>query len=66
MSWKYVVCLLLVILGIILFLYGANAYDPISGYSGIGLFILGLVLYAVLQGYEAMLKNKKKLEPVKA
>jgi uncharacterized membrane protein YbhN (UPF0104 family) len=66
MSWKDVVCVVLVILGIVLFLYGSNAYDPISGYAGIGLFIFGLVLYAVLQGYEALLKNKKKLEPVKA
>ena len=67
MSWKDIVCVILVILGIVLFLYGSNAYDAVSGYAGIGLFIFGIVLYTVLQGYEAVSKNKKKqLEPVKA
>jgi membrane-bound ClpP family serine protease len=67
MSWKDIVCVLLVILGIVLFLYGSNAYDAVSGYAGIGLFIFGIVLYAVLQSIEAVSKNKKKqLEPVKA
>jgi len=66
MSWKDIVCVVLVILGIVLFLYGSNAYDAVAGYAGIGLFIGGIVLYAVLQAYKAMLKNSEKLETVKA
>jgi membrane-bound ClpP family serine protease len=66
MSWKDIVCVILVILGIVLFLYGSNAYDAVAGYAGIGLFIGGIVLYAVLQAYKAVLKNSEKLEPVKA
>ena len=66
MSWKDIVCVVLVILGIVLFLYGSNAYDAVAGYAGIGLFIGGIVLYAVLQAYNAVLKNSERLEPVKA
>jgi len=66
MSWKDVVCVVLVILGIVLFLYGSNAYGAVAGYAGIGLFISGIVLYAVLQVYKAVLKNGEKLKAVKA
>ena len=66
MSWKDIVCIVLVILGIVLFLYGSNAYDAVAGYAGIGLFIGGIVLYVVLQAYKAALKNSEKLETVKA
>jgi hypothetical protein len=55
-----------VLLGIGLFLYGSNAYDAVAGYTGIGLFIGGIVLYAVLQLYKAVLKDSEKLETVKA
>jgi hypothetical protein len=66
MSWKDIVCVVLVILGIVLFLYGSNAYYAVAGYAGIGLFTGGIVLYAVLQVYKAVLKNSEKLEAVKA
>jgi len=66
MSWKDIVYVVLVILGIVLFLYGSNAYDAVSGYAGIGFFIGGIVLYAVLQAYKAVLRNGEKLEAVKA
>lgn len=66
MSWKDIICFVLVILGIVLFLYGSNAYDAVAGYAGIGLFISGIVLYAILQVYKALLKNSEKLETVKA
>jgi membrane-bound ClpP family serine protease len=66
MSWKDIICIVLVILGIILFLYGSNAYDAVAGYAGIGLFIGGIVLYAILQACKAVFKNSEKLETVKA
>ncbi len=59
-------CLVLVILGVALFLYGANVYDAVSGYGGIGLFVLGIVLYVGLQILRAGSKKKETLEPVKA
>jgi hypothetical protein len=62
MSWKDIISVLLVILGIVLFLYASNAYDAVAGYAGIG----GIVLYAALQAYKAVLKNGEKLEAVKA
>ena len=66
MSWKDIICVILVILGIVLFLYGSNAYDAVAGYAGISLFIGGIVSYAVLQAYRVVLKNSEKLETVKA
>ena len=66
MSWKDIVCVVLVILSIVLFLYGSNANDAVAGYTGIGLFIGGIVSYAVLQAYKAVLKKSEKLEAVKA
>lgn len=66
MSWTDVMCFVLVILGVALFLYGSNAYDAVSGYGGIGLFVFGIVLYVVLQILRPGSKKKEKLEPVKA
>jgi hypothetical protein len=47
-----------VIAGIVLFLYGANAYDSVVGYTGIGLFVSGLIVYIALQGYKSVTKKK--------
>ena len=47
-EWKGLACLLAVILGIILFLYGANYYNNIVGWAGVYLFIGGIVAYALL------------------
>ena len=58
MSWADIACLVLVIAGIVLFLYGANAYDSVVGYSGIGLFVSGLIVYIALQGYKSVTKKK--------
>jgi membrane-bound ClpP family serine protease len=38
------ICVVLVVVGTILFLYGANVYDAVFGWAGIGLFIAGLVI----------------------
>jgi membrane-bound ClpP family serine protease len=58
MSWADIACLVLVIAGIVLFLYGANAYDSVVGYTGIGLFVSGLIVYISLQGYKSVTKKK--------
>ena len=38
------ICVVLVVVGVILFLYGANVYNDVFGWAGIGLFIAGLVI----------------------
>jgi hypothetical protein len=45
------------IAGFLLFLYGANVYDKIAGYSGIYLVIGAIAVYVVLYAYKEL--NKK-------
>jgi len=51
----------MVIVGIILFLYGANYYNATIGWAGIGLFVVGILCYIVLKIDEA--ERKKKNQP---
>jgi len=50
--------LLIIIAGVILFLYGANYYDAVVGWTGVGLFVGGLLSYVVLKAYEFFTKKK--------
>jgi hypothetical protein len=43
------VCLVIVVLGIVLFLYGSNYYDNTIGWTGIYLFFGGIVAYVLLR-----------------
>ena len=54
---------LLIIVGIVLFLYGANYYNAIMGYSGIGLFFAGLVVYGVWKAYEVSTRGNSGQKP---
>ena len=56
MPWKVLLCLLVVVVGFVLFLYGANYYDATVGWTGVGLFVGGIVLYVVLK----LLESKQK------
>ena len=56
MPWKVLLCLLVVVVGFVLFLYGANYYDATIGWTGVGLFVGGIVLYVVLK----LLESKQK------
>ena len=58
MSWTDIACLALVVLGVILFLDGANIYDATVGWAGVGVFFVGLIVYVALQGYKSMAKKK--------
>ncbi len=44
-DWKGPACLLVVIVGIVLFLYGANSYNNLVGWAGVYLFVGGIVAY---------------------
>ena len=48
----------LFIAGFLLFLYGANAYNAIVGYSGIYLFIGSIAAYLILYIYKEITKKK--------
>jgi hypothetical protein len=56
-SWKSLVILFVFVLGIILFLYGANFYGEIAGWSGVFLIAGGIIAYLGLEAYEAIRKR---------
>jgi 4-hydroxybenzoate polyprenyltransferase len=49
----------ILILGFLLFLYGANYYNAVVGYAGVYLFIGGIAAYLIIYIY----KELKKKEP---
>jgi hypothetical protein len=53
------VFLVLVILGLFLFLYGANVYSATLGWTGLGFLAFAFFGYIALKAYEASTKNKK-------
>jgi len=50
-------CLGLFILGFLLFLYGANIYNAIIGYTGVYLFIGSIAAYLVLYMHKELSKK---------
>ena len=59
-------CLVLIILGVILFLVGANIYNSIVGWLGVFLFVAGILALIVLYVYHALTKPKAQIEPQNA
>ena len=57
MSWIDWACLGIFILGFLLFLYGANIYNAIVGYTGVYLFIGAIVAYLVIYIYKQLAKK---------
>ena len=60
MSGKDLICLCLVILGVVLFLYGANYYDALIGWIGAYLIIGGFLVKIVLMVWEILRGLKKE------
>jgi SNF family Na+-dependent transporter len=58
MSWKDLICLCVVIIGVVLFLYGANYYDALIGWTGIYLIIAGFLMKIVLMVWESLKKGE--------
>ncbi|MCL2358565.1 hypothetical protein [Candidatus Bathycorpusculum sp.] len=54
MSWIDWTLLCIIIGGFLLFLYGANNYNPTAGYGGITLFIGGAVTYIIMFTYREL------------
>jgi hypothetical protein len=49
LDWKGLACLLVVILGVVLFLYGANFYNNFVGWAGVYLFVGGILAYVFVR-----------------
>ena len=58
MSYSDWVLLGIFITGFLLFLYGANTYNPIAGYGGVYLFIGSITAYLVFYIYKELTKKQ--------
>lgn len=65
MSWTDVVAFCLVLVGVVLFLYGANYYDAVVGWAGIFLMAGGVVAAPLLRIVLGKRKRREGLEAVK-
>jgi hypothetical protein len=61
MSWTDWACLGFVILGFVLFLYGANFYNAFIGWVGVYFFFGGILVFLVLYIYRE-LTNKEEVQ----
>ena len=57
MTWTDWTCLGIFILGFLLFLYGANIYNAIVGYTGVYLFIGAIAAYVIIYLYKELTKK---------
>ena len=63
MSWTDWACLGLVVLGFVLFLYGANAYNAVIGWIGVYLFFGAILTFVVLYIYRELTKKTEAQNP---
>jgi hypothetical protein len=57
MAWKDLACLSVIILGVIMFLYGANYYDASIGWAGVYIIIIGLIARVILIVWDRFRKS---------
>jgi hypothetical protein len=62
MSWLNWISFILVVVGIGMFLYGANVYDATVGWAGFYLGIAGILLYIVTCAYVQLTKKEPEKE----
>jgi len=60
MSWNDLICLSILIVGVVLFLYGANYYEALIGWTGVCLIIAGFLMKIILMVWENLQSSKKK------
>jgi hypothetical protein len=58
MNWKNLACLFVTIVGVILFLYGSNYYDAVTGFAGLFLFIGGIAAFFAMDVYSNLKKKR--------
>jgi len=57
MGWREgLACLFVIILGIVLFLYGANYYNNLVGWAGVYVFVGGILAYVFLTIFSRLKK----------
>lgn len=57
MSWEDLICLCVVIVGVVLFLYGANYYNALIGWAGVYLIIAAFLAKIVLMVWQNLRKR---------
>jgi membrane-bound ClpP family serine protease len=63
MSWITWMCLGLVLLGVALFLYGANVYDAVVGWTGFFLGMAGILVFLSRYIYGELTKKPEPQNP---
>jgi len=63
MTWIDWTLLGVFILGFVLFLYGANTYNAVVGYTGIYLFIGSIAAYLIIYIYKEITKKPSNQNP---
>jgi drug/metabolite transporter (DMT)-like permease len=62
LSWKDWICVLAILLGVILTLYGANYYNDIIGWFGVFLFAGGIVALILFYVYGILARPKPQTQ----
>jgi hypothetical protein len=62
MSWIDWACLGAVIVGFILFVYGANAYDAVVGWTGVFIGIAAVAAFIVYHVYKELTKEQPPIQ----
>lgn len=57
MSLRDLLCLCLIVLGIVLFLYGSNCFDATVGWVGVYFIVGGILIEMLLRVYELLRKK---------
>jgi hypothetical protein len=56
-------CLGVFVAGFILFLYGANTYDAVVGYTGMYMWIGSIIAYLLIYVYKGLTKKPTAQQP---
>ena len=57
MDWDGLGCFAVVVLGVVLFLYGANYYNNVVGWAGVYLFGGGILAYVLLKVFSFLMNG---------
>jgi hypothetical protein len=57
MLWKEILCACVIVIGAILFLYGANYYNAVIGWTGFSLILGGFFAEIAFKVYESVRKK---------
>ena len=57
MDWEGLACFAVVVLGVVLFLYGANYYNNVVGWAGVYLFGGGIFAYVLLKVFSFLMNG---------